>query len=167
MIYPTVLANQILYNKDIRNYIPKKMSKLESLKLFHKYWSLADVAPFKVENIYNVEDTEYYSVKFISTNKYGIISFPLDKYSSYELISDRNDIKNAESIINVKNKYYGSEIKYWFFTHNIDFDNPKYNVLKSYIEIGGKNIISDNKLYFLKADIDKQGNYYNYRFISK
>ena len=160
MIYNQCLSNII--SKKKYSYVPRKLKKYESYKQYHKYWTPEFKSFFKIENIFIACGTRYYEVKFVMSNTYGIITDPYDIEDVYELMQDRNNIRELDNIINTDISYYGSEIKYWFFVHNSN--TKKYNSIEQYIENNGHNNLSDNKLYFLSANIDSDGNYSNFSF---
>ena len=162
MIYDTHLSEII--SKKKYSYVPRKLKNYEGYKQYHKYWTPEFKSFFKVENIFIACGTRYYEVKFIMTNTYGVITDPYDIENVYELMQDRNNIREVDNIINTDISYYGSEIKYWIFTHYKNICSNKYKAFKFYIEKHGYDNILDNKLYFLLADIDQKGNFVNINF---
>lgn len=163
-IYPSQVQNIILL-KTFKSYVPKKLNNKEHLKLFHKYFSLEEKSPFKVEKVYEINGIEYYSIKYILNHQYALISYPVDVNSYYELILDRNKLNEIDIINDSSLFLYGSEIKYWFFINNIDLDNKKYIGFRTFILYNHNNTISDSKQYTIKADVDKKGCYCNIRFM--
>ena len=146
-IYPEKLEEFI---KEGHNYIPRKLKFREHLKLFKRYWLCYSDSYLKVDQIYNIENVEYYSVKF-PNSLFGQISYPLDEDSTFELMLDSNNVENVDNIINTKVSYSGAEIKFWFFIKNIDMNSEKYCGFWSFIEPNSKSVISDDKYYFLYA----------------
>ena len=148
MIYPGYLVKVLRKCRDLENYIPKLMYKDDDLKIYHKYISLIDRCcnePFKIESIFFEEGTRYCTVRYLISSKFAVLPDPVDNID-YEFIKDRHNIKDV-NIINNESYYYGSEIKYWFYIHNIDLDSPKYRAFRQYIEMYRTNTISDNTLY--------------------
>jgi hypothetical protein len=109
-----------------------------------------------VQQIYFVDDIEYYSVKY-PKSLFGEFSFPVNK-NTCELYIDKNNISSISNIINSNISYSGAEIRYWFFIKNIDLSSNAYNGFWSFIDPDSKSLISDDKFYFLKA-IYKDGKY--------
>ena len=74
----------------------------------------------------------------------AVLSYPV-KDILYELVPDRNNIKNRY-IINDDEWYTGAELKYWFFVNKINIDRrfPEY---KQYIYPEGKCEVKDSGLY--------------------
>lgn len=151
MIYPENLQKLLIRN---RGMIPKKINYKEPLKLFHKYWTIE--LPnyiFKVHSIFEADNIEYYQIKSLDSMYQSALSFPLNNEFCFELMQDRNNIKDLPNIINSSIGYFGSEIRYWFFVNQIDYNDGKYIGFKSYIDYTGKNSLSDSKIYFLKGEL--------------
>lgn len=138
-------------------YIPRKIKSNENLKIYKRYWDAFSDTYYKIEKIYNVEDVEYYSVKYLDS-MFGEISFPVDFDYTYELMVDKNNLDKID-IINNKISYSGAEIKYWFFINNIDLGSEIYNKFWPFIDPNSKSVISDDKYYFIFATLNKKGQY--------
>lgn len=157
LIYPVKLAEFLQEN----NYIPRKIRYNEHLRMFRRYWIDYSDLFLKVDKIYNVAGDEYYSVRY-RDNLYGEISYPLDHESTFELLLDKRGIKKLNNIINSPESFSGAEIKYWFFTHNINIKSDKYFGFLSYLDPNSKSLICDSKYYFVSA-IFKDDKYINCR----
>ena len=162
-IYPEKLKEYILSEESNIDYIPRHIKFNEHLRLYRRYFvtCFGDDC-IKVDEIYDVEGVEYYFVKY-PNSLYGTISFPLDNNYTYELLIDKKDIKNIDNIINTKVSYTGAEIKYWFFIHNIDLSSEKYIGFWSFLNPNSKNVISDDKYYFVKSIKEENGIYIDCR----
>lgn len=147
-IYPNELVDII---KQF-NYIPRKLSINERLKLYHRYWIPDFGGMIKVKDICKVDKVDYYIIKY-KDNLSICFPHPLDDYeTSYELLHDYTDI-HKENIINSGKAYSGAEIKYWFTINRSRY----YSKFLKYLTIGNKKLIQDNKKYFVI--IDKMNNY--------
>ena len=162
-IYPKELSDYIKKT----NYIPKKIKSVNEIKLYAKYFSLEEGKDgFKIEDIIEVDNQIYYQIKFLSNNRQALVPYE-ESFHYYELMTDKNDIKNLESIINTPILYFGSEIKYWFFSHNINLSGRKYKNFYNIIIESGREI-SDKKLYSLLAKYDdKKKIYYDCQAIQR
>lgn len=157
-IYPEKLKEYILSEESMIDYIPRHIKFKEHLRLYRRYWvNYFDDECIKVDQIYEVDGIEYYSVKCTNC-LYETITYPLDCNYTYELMIDKKDIKNIESIINTNISYTGAEIKYWFFMNKIDLSSEKYIGFWSFLNPNSKNLISDDKYYFVKSVLDTNGN---------
>lgn len=154
-IYPKELGT---YIKKTR-YIPKQVKYLDDIKKYSKYIYLeACNDGFKVEDIIEVDDQIYYQVRLLDNSRQAVIPYD-ESFHYYELLTDKEHIIDVDNIINTDIPYYGSEIKYWFFIHNIDLKTGKYHNFKPLVT--KSNItISDRKLYFLYADYSHLDNEY-------
>ena len=86
----------------------------------------------------------------------------IDPGCDFLLIRDENDnIFNCKDIVNNGKRYTGAEIKYWFFTHNIDCFNRKYSGFWQYVDSYSPKRINDKDIYMLMAKYDRFGNYTN------
>jgi hypothetical protein len=150
-IYPKHVAEYISISKN--NYIPRHIKENEHLKQFHRYLDIYDNFPFKVEEVQYISDTEYYNVRY-PDYLYAEIPFPLSSYYIMELLHDNNGIESLDNIINSRKSFTGAEIKYWFFIHRIDIEDKKYCGFWSFINPNSKNVISDDKYYFIKGDYE-------------
>lgn len=150
-LYPEKLEKFILAGNI---YIPRKIKQDEHLKLYKRYWLVQDDEYLKVDQVYSVEDQEYYSVKYLN-GLYGEISFPLNHNFTYELFCDKKNVTNMETILNQRYSFTGAEIKFWFFIHNIDLEEEMYNGFISFLDPDSKSLIADDKHYFLKAKLDE------------
>lgn len=147
-IYPKSIEECLESRQD--KYIPRKLNKDEHLRLYKRYFQLFQNVYFKVIDVYNVEDIEYYTIRY-HESLIGEISYPLDNSTTYEMMIDKHEIANLDNMINVSHSYTGAEIKYWFYSHNIDLSSDQYIGFASFIISGSKNEISDDKYYYLKA----------------
>lgn len=145
-IYPKQLEELL----EGTNYIPRKLKLGENLKQYHRYWSSFFDVFFKVMQIYHVEKTEYYSVKFPNL-LFGEISFPVDYNYMYELMVDYHNIKDIENIINHSESFTGAEIRYWFYINKINLNDPKYRAFYPFLNPESKSGILDDKHYFICA----------------
>lgn len=156
-IYPEKLREYILSEESQIDYIPRHIKFNEHLRLYRRYWvKYFDDECIKVDEIYEIEGVEYYYVKH-PNSLYDTITYPLDCNYTYELLIDKKDIKNIDNIINTKISYTGAEIKYWFFIHNIDLSSEKYIGFWSFLNPNSKNVISDDKYYFVKSYEQENG----------
>ncbi len=146
LIYPKELGKIV---KEF-NYIPRIVKNADEIRQTSKYFCYENSnEPFKVEEIIEVNNQIYFQIKLLLSNRQAVIPYE-EKYTYYELHTDKLNIKHANNIINNGKAYYGSEIKYWFFINNIDLDCIKYNSFEDIITESGMTI-SDRKIYFLKA----------------
>lgn len=160
-IYEDNVSKFILENNQ---YIPRKIKPDEHLKLYHRYFSIFDSLYFKVDKIYNVFKTEYYSVKYPNF-MYGEISYPIQSEYIYEFFLDKKNIKNISDIVNSRKSYLGAEIKYWFFINNIDLsEESKHYGFKSFLELNSKSTIQDDKYYFLYGH-EKENKYLHCKIV--
>lgn len=150
LIYPKILTN---YIKD-HNCIPKKVKFITDLRQYSRYVYLEQFNPFKIENIIQTDDYMYFQVRYLDSNRQAVIPYD-EKNHYYELLMDRSDIKHLDSIININDYYYGSEIKYWFYIHKINLDSKKYQIFRPYI-LGSDKTLSDRKIYRIKATYIKE-----------
>ena len=143
-------------------YIPNRINSVDNLKLYHRYW--ASTFPddyFKVQQIYTIDNIEYYSVKY-SNSLYAEIPYPLNDDEIYDLLVDKNNIRHKNIICeNLNTSYLGCEIKYWFFLQR---SNSLIGSFDKYL-LSSKSIISDNKYYFVLADLHKDNTYHNCRMV--
>jgi hypothetical protein len=147
-IYPVELLNAV---KQF-NYIPRKLSKNEHLKLYHRYWIPDMGGIIKVKDIWREEKTEYYIVKYKGDLSI-CFPYPLNEYSgAYELLHDYDNIFKKE-IINDNNFYTGAEIKYWFVVNS----SKSHEKFGKYLTMNSKLSIQDNKKY--KVIINSQNKY--------
>lgn len=159
-IYPKVLSKFITKYP----YIPKVIKYKDDIKQFARYYCLESSIGFKVDEVIEVSHQLYYQIKFLDTNRQAVIPYE-EKFHYYELLTDKSDIYLIDSIINSPQPYYGSEIKYWFFTHNINLDAKQYQEFKPLL-LKSDKVLIDKKVYFLKADYNrKTGIYTNCRAI--
>lgn len=159
LIYPKCITDYM--EKKGVLYVPRKLRCGEHLKLYRRYFQLFPELYFKVIDIYDVGNREYYSIKYQDLN--GETSYPVNK-NTYEMMIDKNDISKLDNIINTKISYTGAEIKFWFYTHNIDLESEKYSGFWSFLFYGSKNEISDEKSYFVYSTLDNNGNYRKCKF---
>lgn len=148
-IYPAKLDQYLKDNKRSR-YIPKRLPKDSKLFKYHKYWHSMYCNCFKVQDIYSIEDNEYYSVRY-NDSLFAELPYPVNDL--YELIPDRRNIYSIRNLVDSKKSYTGAEIRYWFWTRNIDLENSKYKGFASFLDINSKSTISDNKFYFIAAKL--------------
>ena len=106
---------------------------------------------FKVQQAYQVNGRDYYTVKYIPDNLFGEISYPLDSDTTYELYTDKVGLAEIPSIINTKISYSGAEIRKWFFLHNSETSGPRFDGFWAFLNLNSLCSISDNKYYFLYA----------------
>lgn len=166
MIYPTDLGS-LLKVHELYDYIPKRFSKDEIVKEFHKYVSLYDrdcKEPFKVESSFIEDSIRYYCVKYLTTNHFAVLPEPLNV--DFEFIKDRNNLRKTD-IINNGVYYYGSEIRYWFFIHKIDLCSPKYKAFKKYVEPYSCNSISDTSIYTVVGNLNENDIYTVCKFVKQ
>ena len=154
-IYPQELSKFIKSN----HYIPKKLRYVSEIKQFARYYCLEQNIGFKVEEVIEVSDQIYYQIRILNNNRQAVIPYE-EKFTYYELLTDRLDIKHTDEIINTDIKYFGSEIKYWFFIHKINLEEPPYKGFASLVTKGGNHLISDKKMYILKANYNKDKDIY-------
>lgn len=147
-IFPKQVNDFILEN----HYIARKMKPGEHLKQYHRYWSSFSNTTFKVMEIYNIDDREYYSIKFPNL-LFGEASYPAPNDYMFELKVDYKHIESL-NIINSKSSLLGSEIRYWFVINNIDLNDSIYSGFWSYLDYNSKSSISDDKYYFVKRAED-------------
>jgi len=135
------------------NYVPRRLSKNEHLKLYHRYWIPDMGGMIKVKDIWRIGKTEYYIVKYKGDLSI-CFSYPLDEYSgTYELLHDYDNISKKE-IINDDNFYTGAEIKYWFVVNH----QKSHEKFGKFLTINSKLLIQDSKKY--KVIIDKNNKYH-------
>ena len=154
-IYPQNLSKFIKSNY----YIPKKLRYKSEIKQFAKYYCLEQSLGFKVEEVIEVSDQTYYQIRILDNNRQAVIPYE-ENFTYYELLTDRLDIKHTDSIINTNTKYFGSEIKYWFFIHKINLEDPCYKGFIPIISKNGKHLISDKRMYTIKANYNIEKNIY-------
>lgn len=146
-IYPTKLEEFIMKNSQ---YVPRLMDPDDKqLKLYHRYWFTLAEQYGKVQEVYKIEDIDYYTMKF-PESLFGSITFPEEEII-YELLIDKNNLKNI-NIINTRISYSGAQIRYWFFLHKDEL-GYKYKKFWSFIDPNSKSLIIDNKYYFLYANL--------------
>lgn len=149
-IYPAKLDQYLQDNKGSR-YIPKRIPKDAKLLKYHKYWHSMYNNCFKVQDIYHIDNNEYYSVRY-QDSLFAELPYPVDN-NLYELYTDRRNIFSIRNIIDSKKSYSGAEIKYWFWSRHIDLEDSKYKGFVSFLDINSKSVISDNKFYFISAKL--------------
>ena len=155
LIYPKELCAYI----DKTGYIPKKVKFLDDIRKFSKYIYLeACNDGFKVEDIIDVDNQIYYQIRLLDNSRQAVIPYD-ESFHYYELLTDKENIINIDNIINTDIPYYGSEIKYWFYTHKIDLKSGKYSGFKPLVTKSNV-MISDRKIYFLYADYSNIDNEY-------
>lgn len=143
-IYPEKLEEYLVKYP----YVSRKIREDEHLKQHHRYWLVYSDVNIKVQEVYQVFDREYYTIRY-PESLFGTKSFPCEE--CYELLVDRSDIIGIENIINDRTSYSGAQIKYWFFTHQEYLYDKKYEGFLSFIDISSKNVIADDKYYFLSG----------------
>lgn len=148
-IYDERLEKEIINTK----YIPRKIKSNEKLKIHHKYWINEYNGTVKVSDIDYIAGTEYYTIKF-DKNMSACFSYPVYFSEIYELLHNNENIENQD-IINSKLSYSGAEIKFWFIVNKIDLSNPDYKGFIPFLIPSSKNVVSDNKYYFVKHDESK------------
>lgn len=123
---------------------------------YNDYWNMcyrvinADYEPCgDLKSIYVKADDRTYH--WISTEL---------SYSDYLLRKDEKEIYKIEDVVNLNYSLTGAEIIYWFYTHKITHTNPKYKGFWKFIDIDSANRISDYARYFVNAQINEKGNYY-------
>lgn len=149
VVYPDKLKKEILKNK----YIPRRCRELEHLKLYHRYYSTV-YGVFKVENIESIDGRDYYFIKYHNSKLFAAISYPITD-TIYELLHDYDEIEKVD-LINSDKSYTGAEIKFWFVANCIDFKDSNYDGYLSFLNANSKNIISDNKYYFVYRNKSKR-----------
>lgn len=146
-IYPKSLE-EYMKSKPESVYIPRRLYNDEKLRLYKRYYQVFQELYFKVIDVYNTDGIEYYTIRY-NDSMIGTMTFPIDYSTTYEMIPDRMDIANLDNIINTDISYTGAEIKFWFYSHNIDFDDEYYEKFYPYISNTSKSEISDEKSYFV------------------
>lgn len=155
LIYPKELAEYI----DRSHYIPKQVKYLDDIKKYAKYIYLeACNDGFKIEDIIEVDDSIYYQIRLLESGRQAVIPYE-EKFHYYELLTDKNDIEELDNIINTDIAYYGSEIKYWFFSHKINLRSKKYSKFKPLLTTSDMTI-SDRKMYIISADYNSEDDVY-------
>ena len=147
-VYPEKLIQILETNPQ---YIPRKILPNEHLKLYRRYYITDREESFKVQQEYQVDGRDYYTIKYIPDNLFGEISFPLNSDSTYELYTDKSDLCKIPSIINTKISYSGAEIRKWFFEHKSETSSPRFDGFWAFLNLNSLCSISDNKYYFLYA----------------
>lgn len=156
-IYPEKLEEFIIRNPQ---YVPRLIDD-DKLKIYHRYWFALSEQFGKVQDMYIVDDYIYYTVKN-SESLYSTYTFP-EKEIVYELPIDKIGLEDID-IVNNKNSYCGYQIKYWFFLHVNTYNKDKYYKFLSYINQNSKNLILDNKYYFVYGDLENNI-YKNCKFV--
>lgn len=146
LIYPQKLEELVKDNK----YIIRKLAPGEKLKRYHRYWCTYSESFFKVIDIYNIDEYEYYTIKYQNT-LYGEITYP-DNEIIYELLIDYHNIASINDIVNNRISYTGAEIKHWFVMNQDKLLSEKYENFYPFLTVFSKSQISDDKSYFLYAD---------------
>lgn len=147
-------------------YIPRKLSVNETLKVFHRYYIPDEDSMFKVLDQTTIDNFLYYEIRD-SKDHYAFICSPNEDTEIYEMYkTDKYNIKEIDNIINNREAYMGYEILYWFYYKNIDLNSEKYKKFNSYIDINSLNSINPNKLYIIYAKEDN-GIYYDIKFVNK
>ena len=154
-IYPSNIGGLVKR----KHLIPRRLLHKEHLKQYKKYWVQEQY--IKIEDVYTIEGNEYYCVQF-PQDMFGQLSYPINSENSYELNADYKKIRELDCIINTNKSYPGAEIKYWFHIKNIDLSSDQYKEFWSFLNPCSKNLISDDKFYFLYGSI-AQGRYYDCR----
>ena len=148
-IYPPKLESYIRRNK----YIPRKIRENEHLKLYHKYWLEDYDDVIKIDEIFEVNKTKYYTIKYKTMT--GCISDPVSKLT-YELLHNKENLEKL-NIINSDISYTGAEIKYWFIINNINIESgSKYSGFWSFLNPASKNLLIDNKFYFVSYNSNRK-----------
>lgn len=152
----------VSFIKEYPQYIPNRINREDSLKLYHRYWTPSCATEyFKVQQIYTVDNIEYYSVKY-SNLLHAEIPHPLNDDVIYDLLIDKNNIWDKNIIdTELNTSYLGCEIKYWFFLQR---SNSLVRDFEKYL-LSPISTISDSKYYFVLADMSKDNTYDNCRMV--
>ena len=143
-IYPKKLENLIREN----HVIPRLLRDKEKFKLYHRYWDCYHDDVFKVNDIFNIDDTPYYVINYGNENYVSIISDPASTESYYEILKDYYCIAE-QNIINDNYYYTGAEIKYWFVI-NGDQENEMYKDFYRYFSPNSRTSLFDSKKYIVE-----------------
>jgi hypothetical protein len=159
LLYPVGLCEFLRNNR----YIPRRVKEQEHLKTHHKYYSIDMNRYFKVLDVYQIGNIEYYSIRYSNTMQ-AEISYPITD-EIYELLTDFSCIKN-KAIINCGEYYSGAEIRYWFFSNNIDLNEKDYYGFWGFLDSNSKSKIIDEKRYVIRTDYEN-GIHKNVRVITQ
>ena len=78
--------------------------------------------------------------------------YPITFYENgYELLYNHTSIEN-QNIINSDKINSGAEIKFWLWKNKINFDNDTYKGFWPFVNPNSKNVVVDNKYYFVVND---------------
>ena len=145
-----IFPEEITYIINKKGLIPKPL-KYTKLRLHHKYFFPEFKGVVKVDEILNVNNAEYYMIRY-SSNMVACIPSLDRKHldGRYELVKDTNQLAE-ENIINSNTPYYGYEIKFWFVKNQIDFHKIKYKEFYKYFT-DKEFMIEDGKRYILTCE---------------
>lgn len=142
------------YNKQIdslfklKHFIPYKMSpniKYETGQMYYSDYWRDYFKTISVNYKNNLLDNAY--IKWHDGN-YGLICTDPD-YADYRLEKDKKELYKENCIINNNKVYSGAEIIYWFWIHNINSDNEKYNGYWKFLDKESGQKVSDYSQYKL------------------
>lgn len=167
------MASQVIYTseKDLRNkimlrhYIPyrvKRNSKYEADHIyFNDYWGQM----FKVIDVdYDKSGLLNYANIRWEDGCYGLFCTELT-VEDYIMKPDYRNIHKRKDIVNDNKIYTGAEIVYWFYTHDIDQFNHKYEGYWKWVDLFSDRRVQDYNHYKLYGKETNQGNYVNCRVI--
>ena len=163
----------MIYTRNIRDiidkteFIPRKLSQSETLKVYHRYYIPEDNLFFKVLDQVTIDNFLYYEIRD-NQDHYSFICSPFEETVIYEMyVTDKYNIREIDNIINNKEYYMGYEIQYWFYYKQIDLDSDRYRKFNSFIDLNSLNTINPNKSYMIFAKEDIDNIYYDIKFVSK
>lgn len=146
-VYTDQLEKFLISSKKI--YIPRKLDKNESLKIYKKYWWDERNELVYVKYISEIYKTNYYFLESNIGNH--CISDPI-QCELYELNKPTPNILNVKEIVN-SGSFKGYFIKWWLFNHmNIN----KYKYFIPYILKNSDNCIDDNSIYTVKGNLENK-----------
>lgn len=136
-----------------KKIIPYLLYPNERYKLNKWYYSFYYNSIFKITEVEYTERGELdYALTKTDDGNFNHISTELDFLEDYAIYYDRRKICDM-NIINNPESFTGAEIVYWFFVHDIDCFNLKYQGFWKYIDRYSKYRIADRDRYFIKAKI--------------